>query len=216
MRDAAFEIVSRFPPSRYVYVPVGSSPAPMSALLRHLSPADVFDLPVSGLRKAKFRDSQTALETRLDEGGREALQSRFRGFLPSERLRAGRSILLIDYVSTGDTLNLLRRELLMAYQERGVRVEAVGLGTPGPSKQPWLHSLKSLETNREIEERFRAHAYRSVALRDTGPFWEPVPKRKGGHFAYQREMAQQLLAEPEFRNALAGADLAGAPETTGD
>jgi hypothetical protein len=203
MRNAAFEIVSRFPPSQYVYVPVGSSPAPMTALLVDLSQADVFDLPVSGLRRVQFGNSMEGLEERLNQGGRDALRERFADFLPSERLRSGRALLLIDYVNSGDTLSLLRRELLSAYAGRGVRVEAVGLGTPIPNPPDWLHSLDSLKTHRAIEERFRTHAYRPVAVRGHRPFWEEPPQRMGSHLGYRLDMQKQLVAEPAFRAVLA-------------
>ncbi len=111
MKEIAEEVVKKYPPSEYVYVGVGRSPAAVTAYLKEAYPGSAVNVPFS-------RPNQTNVLTK------EELQVRVRAlfdrFLKNEGvLNQGKKILLIDYSFHGQSLNLVNQFLNWYLKDQG-------------------------------------------------------------------------------------------------
>jgi len=114
IRDGAMELVKRFPPSKYFYVPVGRSPTGIAAFLENIAadPADVATtVPASGLRNGQIAGHEAAWYEHLDH------------FLPKGVLTGQRHILLIDRSTTGATLQKTQQIFQQYLAARGSNVQ---------------------------------------------------------------------------------------------
>lgn len=93
-RNAALEILRRFPQEEYFYIIVGRSPTPLLAFLQNFHIEGVRGLPFSG---GEYNELSNLLI-------KKKIFDHLRSFLPSPSEIGDRHILLIDYTQTGKGL----------------------------------------------------------------------------------------------------------------
>ena len=154
IRLLAYQLVSEFSPSRYLYVGVGRSPTPLIAFLQAIDRKVAINFPLS--------DFHYSGKHMMDEENLKILHRHFEEFFGHYR-KKGKVIVFIDYVISGETLfNVQKyyqnfREKDKAYP----RSLSVGLSYTGADISPLfvnshfstprvLHMGDNLETSMRI------------------------------------------------------------------
>jgi hypothetical protein len=118
IQKIAQDLINSYNPEKFLYVTIGSSPAPLQAYLAVTMPhIEVINVPLTGLNKGYQYESLQVLESKL-------IQKRFLEFLEDKVQQSGKGLVLIDYVSTGRTL----RRALEAAQNAFPHLQVVPYG----------------------------------------------------------------------------------------
>lgn len=143
-------ILRQFPPGKNIYLGIGRSPTPLLALFKEMG-VQALNLPLSHMRnhplprgsttevslsKRILRALQLILPERLepltsDEESR--LFEHFDKFLPPASELSNKTLVLIDYVQTGDSMIAASEYILRYYMETyaaSIQIEMVGLASP--------------------------------------------------------------------------------------
>lgn len=117
------EITRRFPSDSHIYVPMGSSPTMISAILEHQQ-HDVVAMPLSSVGKEWHPWLPKV------EGLKEYLHEHFRAFLPE---KTEKTLVIIDYANTGDTIKQTV-ELIEDYYKGRVKIEPLVFTSPSKKR----------------------------------------------------------------------------------
>jgi hypothetical protein len=180
---AAREVLSRFPPDRYFYVGVGRSPSALIEILQAIVPHQAQGFPASGLGGNPKIDSATYAEYRRH----------FRRFFPRPERLEGRTILLMDSVSRGNTLATMRDLLGRYLSESGVEahIETLAVRGAGLAVDHRLdRDFDAMAAGSDAIARYRAH----YIGRDTLAELEPNP----GRVPFLRSLLAHLSLDRTF------------------
>ncbi len=111
IKKACSDITKMYPPENHIYVGIGRSPSPFMAFFRASGYQNLFNLPLS-----------LVLRQTLKPKIKFNLYKHFDQFLPTPSEIGSRSLLLLDYVVTGDSLLAAREYIVDYYRDQGVNI----------------------------------------------------------------------------------------------
>ena len=212
VRDITRELMRRFPPSEYVYLELGRSPAPFGAVAEAMSPGSTRALPFTG---AGFLWSLTKDGTRSirasNERAWERVNEHLGHYLPDPRDLGGKKIVIIDYVRHANSLlagQLAVREYYRGLDRGAVTVEAFGIVDPVTTGQAELRARDIphtvLEARGLLARQLASGAYEELAPYpdEHNPITQGPKKLKAGtlNARLRTEVARRIRADPQMAN----------------
>lgn len=111
IRELCAQIMAKYPPDEYLYVGLGRSPTPLIAYFQEfLGKNHALHLPIGGLNYTDAEDLWNKPSTR------SLVVKHFDAFFPKPHVIKGRKLLVLDYASSGRSLQQSRK-LLKNYFE---------------------------------------------------------------------------------------------------
>jgi hypothetical protein len=169
IEKVAAQVTELCPPADCFYIGVGRSPTPIVAMLQaKLGNSSAINLPLSSMEGfangSTMRGSDAPVTLAKTEI--ERLNLHFDHFVPSESVLKGRRIMLVDFASTGESLNNTRTQLnnYLSANHRSTQVEAAAI----PENEISINNLKSMKINvlkadSRLTERLIGHQYKNLA-----------------------------------------------------
>ena len=198
IRDISFEILERFPPQDYVYVPVGGSPAPIARFIENLEVARVENLPISDMRRWKG-----FTKAKITPRFKRKFFNHIGRYLPDAQEMGGKKILLIDFAATGDTLRNTAALVAEYSRQAGLEaeVEAVALGRDDfrGRKLAFIRHVISLRRYPTLNENLNNDAHRWASQYDKAP-WDDLPRghlrTRQGYIELGKKLGRQMNTDP--------------------
>lgn len=210
--DLVLQIVKKYPPAEYLYVGVGRSPTPITAMMRAWFGDKVaINVPLSAMGYVgRFDQTDSEWELAAYQQQVQLIQTHLQSSMPSEEELGARKLLIIDFATTGKSLlEQLSQFHHFAYDraqtvanksrskssarprsvvEREVRGLAIGVAPLGEATLKKA-GIPILPISRQLTQHYLSERYSDLA--EYGPFYsdalanykKPAPQNGGVNFS---------------------------------
>jgi hypothetical protein len=154
--ELAHSILARYPPDRHHYIGLGRSPTPVMAYIhamaRHNDKISASNLPLSKFSPSEpsfFGGNQPNMAAPLTKDETERLHGHFDNFVPDRKSLDGRSVVLMDFVTSGRSLLAAKNHLGRYLQQRDGTTFSYG---PEVKALPLAASETMVQTRKQMQQ----------------------------------------------------------------